>query len=1679
MFCIVCRRQSTLLSPTSVWPLASPVTSPGDCQSAPFPITGTPAGTVGTSIRPASLDLKAHHKGKIVVSSPENNHRLSPKQVHPRQIAKRSLSFPFSPSKDGSKRLLRVSRSASTSGNEGFREDSTMKPMKLSRRSIKIDIHQSSTESLGDDSRAVKDESSDKRPNSNENSLLYLNSVSSREKYQVEPFYNGLNREQAKNTPNLNGVSSVSANTQTSLMPELVPVQISYLGTSKTCSNISEKTDCGNPTLDKPFDLQTNRKALTKVQEFEHFSPRTPSKSSILTYDLEKRHLTAREDPVTPSAIDMSSSNSFPVHRVVERAHLAMKDSPLPPLTVEPLSSPTSRGFSPFWPDSPIVFSSASDRIPFLSNTPVSRDGPPDKERTLSLKHKDNSCLNLSQPGDELFENGTTPNLTTRMNEAVSTSRDLGESPFGALEKKNSHNTSLDLEDWDKTSSFLNDKQALRSLRRAAAHHKSPKLNKNTESCDNLQAIDMEISEPSDIDPSGLFNAGAVDTLSKEDTRTRVSQLHDNLQTVDMEISESPQRPIVLGHASSCTPSVPLSNSTSRHSKINAASLSVFSEVGNGCEEGAGSNNGKTSHQTQLNSKNSSEHSDARVGESFARDEKALAENSATENAGVDSKILESGDIVEPLNIDIADDLELLSNGVALENDSTTRLTPTEIAQVVHGYNTESSDKPLLPSKMTNVSSKSSLAADTNTSKQTVPGIGTTPDDTEVTASEATIDQSAAKLPSKKRPYSCLVSSLDQDTDNSVPNDLRHNQDQTMLSKISDASSEKTCSLNGNSPTACTLTNSVAVGFSLSPKKSSKLCTQDDLATNCDQSCLRASDIERSAELSSVTPCKSSPRSLLESDSKLQTKEFEDRQKLKSNDNIDRPSSDDFTIKDKRNDYKPLAVNCTAFTKDASYFPEFTESQLGGVIETSLFQDWGLLKVATDSNKLHVRKEDSFVIEEHDECTEVADFGSEADQVLEAIERWPVIEDCDTLEPETVICSPMNSIETFTFRFPGECDFNEDSDTVSATETATTEEETILVEERFRGVCLVPEVVICSDENSEEMTTSDDILPRIVPTEKDNERPYLCKDLKSSGSQCEETQASDKVASVMPVLHTSVAELHVDELLKKRGSVCEDSSDLKGSCLIEQQFIRTDNCTEECSKSPAPQSSETSREEAVIQTKQPEVSPTLESEKEDVASPVFPKPDIRCTETLNTLSIPSVETTVNVALPTSVPQLSVNPRKDTTPTVKTGNHSSKMNEIRPGNAVGDGKKVVDCLDKLPYPREVNEIKKDGGKGTEKVTAANLPCPSESSEHVQQKGRDGNSTENVQEINFPKELQETRADPKQKTVNTSCTKPAALPVNCIADKLKLKSSSESKQFTAMLNKETSTELDSATSTRNSMKRNCGEVNSGTESTAVKDVFVKSVEPRAKIVKHDTFVEETTKTTAETLCVTASQPHFFKKPESYTQEGKAKDAHSGTSLDMHSRGRSEPLRDINDLQRDTNVLTGKRKHATEPENVAKQAKLTQVPFLVNAGEGVKHEHVPSEKLRQLSFGDYRRYTERGQCKYSQGDYHKAVHQQYLYPRWMAPALPTHLPVRNGEKGGLPNLVPNDPPWYQPRGVMNQNQFQQVYTRLPECGRPTYFPSMCKVRPVFAPTPAMPTTWSLPGNSCPVPYPMLGPR
>lgn len=1421
MFCIVCRQHSPLLSPTFVWPLGSPVTPPAGNRSAPASHTGIPAETVTAAIRPASLDLKAQHKAKIVVSSPESNF---PKRRHPRQIAKRSLSFPFSPVKDANKSLLRISRSASTSGRDGFREDN--------------------------------------------------NSES-----ELKPF-----------------------------------------------------------TLDRSLELQTNCDASSRARECKQFSCLgSQVKFSISTHDPSKKYVTMKGSLITPSTVKEACQESSCTEKKLSSSvtggkkcdaslssiSLTKNESPVRSSAAGAIPSPCSRGLSPFWPDSPIVFSSSSDKSPFLYDTPLKKDERTESERSLSAKPGDNWRFNLSQSRDEL-SGKMARHAARRDEEADSTPRILMESPFRAPEEKTPYGTRLHLENWNKTSSFLSDKQALRNLRKAAALQKGPKLHKSTESHDDLQTIDMEISEPSNIDSSNLTNMGAVDSLNKEGTRTRVPQLCDDLQTVDMEISEAPECPIIVSHAYSCAPSVPLHDFWSTHSseasgitpfaegpvsggsvdkrahdsmesslysnaaKISVVPLSVFNDPGNSWKEDVG---------------NSLEHFDARDGMSSAPNAGIFIVDSTTTKVDIYPGASESGDIVEPIDMDIADDVGLLSNTVEFQDDSTVRPAPAKMAEVLDDYNAKSSEEIFSSKEMVNdpIEDDGSLATSTYLSKQTVSG--TSEDRVAEVAENAvsgiTTDHSNTKLRSKKRPYSCLASSTEQDTDSSVLNHLEQKREHITFLTTSDDATQMTCPpLPNKDPSKCSLADREVVEFSFSPKKSTKVTTRQlktpqnafTVATNCDQPSLCNSDGARSTELSSV---KSSPRKSTSN---------------RSNDCIGTINSDDSATMDESRDCKPLAVSCKAFERDDTDFPEHAGSHLGGVIETSLFQDWGV-------------GEDSLTSAEHDGSTEVNDLGSQADQALEPIETWPVIDDGDFPDPEIVACSPLNSIETFMFRFPGESGFDEDVDEVTPRETRTTEEETILVEERFLGFFMGPEVVICSDGNSETIVTpSEELDSGASPPEKDTDEASSREESKANGSQCEDSHTADEMPLVVTVSPSSGEEL--SETLAFEG---EDFNISEGSGSIEKQFTRTESCMEGCSEKPlqslAPHSS--SKDEALIQSGESVVFRKVESAKGGDASPEIPETEFFCADKLNTTPSDSMKPPENVSLSNTVQQYA---------------------------GLNEG-----------------------------VTSTSLSYPSP--------------------------------------------------------------------------------------TQSSSKLQCSGVNKPTDYASTKHLVLKPVGSSAKMVTDGKPVEETIRT-VQLPGVTVSQPRLSSNPETNpSQEGKTKESHCDSS-DRDCRGKSEPLRDINDLQRDNRVLNGKRKLVTESENMAKLRKLSPEPPSASA------------KSREVDFGDnrlYRHYTERGRSEYRQVEYAR----QYSNPYWMAPSLPAHLPVRNGERGGLPRVVPNDPPWYPPRGVTNQNQFDRVYRRSPHCSRAIFSPIMYRARPVFSPPGTIPGTWQLPGNSCHVPSPLLGRR
>jgi len=1515
MFCIVCRRHSSLLFPTSALPQASPATSPPGSRSAPASHTGITAETVTAAVRPASLDLKAQHKAKIVVSSPENNF---PKRTHPRHIAKRSLSFPFSPVKDYNKRSLRISRSASTSARDGFRDGNS----------------------------------------------------------------------------------------------ELKP-----------------------PTPDRFLELQTNCNGSSRAREFEQYScPGSQLKLSMSTHDASKKNVAMKQSQLTPpTAKEACHENSCTEKKLSSSVtgggkydasfssiSLTKNESPVKSPAACVIPSPSSGGLSPFWPDSPIVFSSGSDKSPFLYDAPSKKDERTEGKRRLPANSGDNWRVNLSQSRDEL-SGKMTRQLTKRDEEADSTPRMLMGRPFRASEEKTPDGTKLHLENWNTTSSFLSDKQALHSLRKAAALQKGSKLHNSTESRDDLQTIDMEISEPSNTDSSNLTNMGADDSLDKVAMRSRLLQVHDDLQTVDMEISEPSECPIILSHAFSCAPSVPLHDCSSSYpiqlasgitpvagglhsggsitkhahdslesslpsntAKISELSLSAFNDSGNSRKEDV---------------RNSLEHDEVDNEMSLAPNERAFAMGSITLNVHMYPKASESGDIVEPVDMDITDDVELLSNTFEFEDD---RPTTKKTAGVLDDYNANSGVERFSPKELANdpIENKGSLGTGCYLSKQHVSG---TSEDrvlevVENAASGITTDHSNDKLTSNKRSYSSLTSSSEQDIDARVLNPLQ----QKPKHVSSEDATQMTCSPlpSKKNPSTCSITNRKAIGFSLSPKKSTKVIArllktlQNTFAvkTNCDQPSLCKSNDLRSTELSSV---KSSP-----------LKSTTDQ----SNDCISRINSDDFATMDESRDCKPLAVSCTAFERDDTDFPEHAGSHLGGVIETSLFQDWGVT-------------EDSLISADHDGSTEVYDFVSQADQPVEPIETWPVIDDGDFPDPEIVVCSPLNSIETFTFRFPGESGFDEDEDEVIPRETKTTEEETILVEERFLGFFMGPEVVICSDGNTEAIVTpSEELESAAFPPEKNNDEATSREELKTKGFEGED--------------------LNIAECSRP----------------VDRQCARTESCMEGCSEklSQSLASQSLSKDEPLIQSEQSVVSQEVDPVKGGDASPEVPETEIPCPEKLNTTLSGCMKSVENLSIPKTVPQLEEPPCE--------GDHSSETRGVKtsPGNEEKQRLETVKRPGKLTCAAEVNMSNRLGGNRTERGEKETLLYPTDFPEVVHGKTHRDNSIERVQALNIPNGLPDTRVDPQQEKKLPGCEEPITLPKTRITDNGEVKRSSDKTQSTAALNEGvTSTTLSYPSPPQSSSKLQCSGVNEPTDYTSTKHLPLKPVESNAKIVTDGKPVEETIRT-VQCSGVTVSQPRLYSNPEIDSQRGKTGERH----CDRDCRGKNEPLKDINDLQRDHRVLNGKRKLVTEPENMAKQLKLSPEPPWV------------SLKSQEVDFGDnrlYRHYTERGRSEYRQAEYGG----QYPSPYWMAPSLPAHLPVRNGEWGGLPRVVPSDPPWYPPGGVTNQNRFEGVYPSSADFGRAIFAPIMYRARPMFSPPGTVPGTWQLPGNSCHVTYPLLGRR
>ena len=262
MFCIVCRRQSTPLS-----------TSP------PVEI---------------SLDLNTRYTAKIAVSSTEKSLGLSRKHAHPRQVLKRSVSFSYSPSKDATKGLQRISRSASLSERLGSGEDVAATPKILSEVSGQSSMHRNGF--VSDNSRVLEYNSADDNSSvAFERIRLCSTSITDREKFQDEYLCNESETKRAKTTfSNLKG-------------------SVSNLATSVECSTASKKAfirsdSKGEPCQSlQPLKMRANCNALSNSQCSDvksYHGPPLRASSSI--HHQAKTCEAKRKSPFRPSTVEVS-----------------------------------------------------------------------------------------------------------------------------------------------------------------------------------------------------------------------------------------------------------------------------------------------------------------------------------------------------------------------------------------------------------------------------------------------------------------------------------------------------------------------------------------------------------------------------------------------------------------------------------------------------------------------------------------------------------------------------------------------------------------------------------------------------------------------------------------------------------------------------------------------------------------------------------------------------------------------------------------------------------------------------------------------------------------------------------------------------------------------------------------------------------------------------------------------------------------------------------------------------------------------------------------------------------------------------------------------------------------------------------------------------------------------------
>ena len=1268
MFCIVWRRQSTPPSSSSIWPLTSPSTPPERSLSALQPTNADMSVENETSaIGLSSLDLKARHTAKIVVSSTEKSIRMSSKHKGPHKVIKRSLSFSYSSAKDMTKGLQRISRSASSSERLCSREDSAV-PAMLAEVSCDNNVHRSSF--VGDDNSHVSKSATSVKPLS-----LCSDLRTDNEKTQDRHTCNDSEKERDRTTAGLKRSSS----TLECLTPGLAKVHLAHLATLKKCSNgLNKKKLIPSESEMKPFQPKQRLEvqALSSIPESDvtplHDPPSRPfphPKDTSVTigdflmkpsgnesgaqkrpltmdgpscprtntgeYDTllcsltpgyiasEHANMTLRESTVTPPAIQRSCQQSScedgeacsrtdrresevplrsasPAHSPLEWSRRTVRKSLSTPPSVEDTSEdntcaaevpasasphrrqhqvppsttpsaqpslecsrmanrespvgpsspyPSKQSPSPFWPDSPLTFLSGLDEIPFLSNTPENspvKQVKRFKSEQVSTAQAEGETVvpcEVSVDDDDIrscLDECTSNPLYLREGSLISADIvDKGPKEYENAELYDN----LETTDMDISESDLNNKDILHCLTSTASTEiiESPtSWNLNG----NVQAMGREISKSSSLETVHVNSE-----VSKKEIP--IADWQDNLEPIDMEISESLPCRIVLSQAYSCAPlGKSYDSSWSQVDNLTNTQGSVYtcdnekrdSLTERVCNETSLASSSYT-RSTQPLVKSISELSNperakemdtitgsatykaieqteviprtlpSKTEDVVVRDTRSLLVNSETTRVGADLKIFESRHIVKPVDMDIADDSELLCS---IADDR--QYSPTGNMELLQDDVIKSNEEDSGVSSSSFEEGKVDLneQKDSETDEESF---------VKTKVSNARTDNPELKSSHRKLPYTILKYKYRTEVSQQ---EIQHSLSLVSSSnaQMETSSKEQKSSLSG---TSTGLSPKVCIGRLKTLQDAFKTARN---LNGCDTDV----NTERSYEADAVKNTSLSPKlavsPFITSDEDLHKDKLESSACKRIQHSVDSSTED----------CKLPGVNTTDAEKHVPAFPKEADKCLGGVIEMSLMEDWGFQTSSNDPLEAHLRERRLFELDkEQDDDLDPIDV----DEAVATSAACPVIEEFDVPEPEIVVCSPVFPLKTFTFRFPGKSEVDE-----QLSDTRTTEEEKYLVEERFRGV--LPEVVSCSDEDSEmSKLSSEDLVSKACPPGEHSEGGGIKDEFDTS-----EPHGMVPQLVVCSDVDSEIVKLPSEDLVTEACSPGEDSKSVRS----EDEFDASESC---------------------------------------------------------------------------------------------------------------------------------------------------------------------------------------------------------------------------------------------------------------------------------------------------------------------------------------------------------------------------------------------------------------------------------------------------------------------------------------------------------------------------------------